>query len=201
MRLYKYLTLMFLLGMVSAAANATAIDPGVILHGDGASQLVGPIFGGGFQTTAVDPFQCATEVDGSPTGDESNTNCFQNNTVTFVALHLFFASPNPLLSFGCGDNSHDPFFGHCGVSDNEITFSGLGFVDSTNGCGEEGCPGIQNLDHFLIGLVNMDGSADITDTATYSAVAELPIGSTPEPASVLLFVIAIGAIALFLKRA
>ncbi|MDQ1409746.1 MAG: hypothetical protein QOJ41_1481, partial [Acidobacteriaceae bacterium] len=50
-----------------------------------------------------------------------------------------------------------------------------------------------------LGLLNLNGTPDTTDTATYSAVADT-IGSTPEPASVLLFVIAMGAIALFLKR-
>jgi hypothetical protein len=195
MKLYKYLVLMFLLGMVALAANATTIDPGVILRGDGASQPVGPIFQGAFQTPQGALFACPQEGPAN--------NCFQNvSTFTFVALHLFFAAPNPLLSFGCGDNGPDPFFTNCSVSDNEITFSGLGSSDGGNNCGDaESCQGIQNLDHFLIGLVNMDGSPDTTDTATYSAVADLPIGSTPEPASALLFVIAMGAIALFLKRA
>lgn len=183
MKLYKYLTLMILLGMASAA-NATSIDPGVILRGDGKSLQVGPAFGGEFQTPAGAPFEC--------TSDGPQNNCFQNaSSLTFVALHLFF--DNPLLSYSCGDNSQDPFFARCDASDNEITFSGLGVVDSTNGCGEGGCQGIQNLDHFEIGI-------DTTDNTTYSAMADT-IGSTPEPASALLFVIAMGAIALFFKRA
>jgi hypothetical protein len=189
MKLYKYLPLLVLLGMASAT-NATSVDPGVILRGDGNSLPVGPAFPGGFQTTTADAFQCTSE------GDRTNTNCFQNvSTFTFIALHLTFH--NPSLSYGCGDNGPDPFFTNCSASDNEITFS----------CGEGGCPGIPSgvidneVGHFLIGLVNLDGSPDITDTTTYSAVADLPVGSTPEPASVLLFVIAMGAIALFLKRA
>jgi len=201
---------MFLLGMMSAAANATAtdpgvIDPGVILRGDGASEQVGPAFAGGFQTTNLDAFQCATnKADGSPTGDGSNTNCFQNVTGTFTELHLFLTPTNPLLSISCGDNSLDPFFQNCvvadkimfnGISTTEITFSGLG---SSDACGEGGCQGIQNSDHFLVGLVNMDGTPDTTDNATYSAVADLP--ATPEPASALLFLSGLGMIASFLKR-
>jgi hypothetical protein len=186
MKLYKYLPLLVLLGMASAT-NATSVDPGVILRGDGGSLPVGPTFGGEFQTPTGALFACPT--------DGPQNNCFQNvSTFTFVALHLFF--DNPLLSYSCGNNGPDPFFTNCSASDNEITFSGLGSSDGGNSCGEaESCQGIQNLDHFLIGI-------DTTDNTTYSAVADLlPVGSTPEPASVLLFVIAMGAIALFLKRA
>jgi hypothetical protein len=219
MKLYKNLTLMVLFGMtlvmlgMAAAASATTIDPGVGLRGDGASELVGSSFGGGFQTTATDAFVCATTgVDGSPTGDLSNTNCFQNNTTTYIALNLVFTNPpsNPSLTYSC-DNSLDPFFLYCSGSGNVVTFFGLGSgvsTDSlagyvqTNDCPDGDCQGIQNLNHFLLALENMDGSADLTDTGiTYTAVADLAVGSTPEPASVLLFVIAMGAIALFLKRA
>jgi hypothetical protein len=190
MKLYKYLMLMGLLGIAAAGANAGPIgtDPGVILRGDGLSEKVGQTFNGGFQTTAFDKFRC------SSAGDGSNTNCFENITATYIALHLFFA-PNT-LSFGCGDNGPDPFFNSCSASNNEVTFS----------CGDyEGdCGGIPNSKHFLLGLVTMDGGTtpDLTDTnITYKAVADLAVGSTPEPASALLFVIAMGAIALFLKRA
>jgi hypothetical protein len=219
MKLYKNLTLMVLFGMtlvmlgMSAAANGTAIDPGVGLRGDGASELVGQTFGGGFQTTATDAFVCATsKMDGSPTGDLSNTNCFQNNTATYIALNLVFTNPpsNPSLTYSC-DNSLDPFFLYCSGSGNEVTFYGLSGEVSTdflaayvqpNDCGDGGCQGIQNLNHFLLALENLDGSADVNDTGiTYTAVADLAVGSTPEPASVLLFVIAMGAIALFFKRA
>jgi hypothetical protein len=201
MKLYKYLTLMFLLGMVAAAANATTIDPGVILHGDGASMPVGLAFAGGFQTTAADPFRCTSA------GDGSNTNCLQNDSAfTFSALHLFFN--NASLSYSCGENNNqDPFFLNCSASDNEITFSGLGVAQyyydggSGNSCGEGGCQGINFFDHFLVGLVNPDGTPDIKDMTTYEAVADPLVGSTPEPASALLFVIAMGALALFLKRA
>jgi hypothetical protein len=194
MKLYKYLTLIVLLGMASAA-YATPIDPTIILRGDGGSQPVGPAFAGGFQTTAADPFRCTSE------GDGSNTNCFQNDSAfTFSAIHLFFH--NPLLSYSC-DNSQDPFFLSCNVSDNEVTFSGIGF-DQTGLCGggDQGpCQGITFFDHFLVGLLNPDGTPDTTDVTTYAATADPLVGSTPEPASVLLFVIAMGAIALFLKRA
>jgi hypothetical protein len=209
MKLYRVFICFVFLGLLAGAAYSQT-DPGVILRGDGASEQVGPTFGGGFQTTNADPFQCATiAADGvTPTGDGSNTNCFESiSPVTVIALHLYFApNPNPLLSLGCGNNSPDPYFQNCvatdgvmfnGISTTEITFSGLG---STDACGG-GCPGIQNTNHFLIGLVNADGnSADLTDNYTYSGVADLAV-VTPEPASALLFVIGIGAIALFLKRA
>jgi hypothetical protein len=219
MKLYKNLTLMVLFGMtlvmlgVAAAANATAIDPGVGLRGDGASVPVGPAFSGGFQTTAPEfaPFQCATTaVDGSPTGDGSNTNCFQNvSTFTFVALTLTF--DNTLLSYAC-DNSQDPFFTSCrnDPTNHAVTFYGLGSLDyaayvggSGNAC-DGACLGIPSgdLGHFLIALETADFTGpDTTDMTGYTAVADLPVGSTPEPASALLFVIAMGAIALFLKRA
>jgi hypothetical protein len=203
MKLYKNLTLMVLFGMtlvlfgMASAANATTIDPGVILRGDGKSLPVGPTFGGVFQTPAGAPFACPT--------DGSSDNCFENASgLTFIALHLYFA-PNPSLLISCGDNSPDPFFQNCFVTDGvifkgspttEITFSGLGSSDACDGA----CQGIKNTDHFLVGLVHTDGTPDTTDNTTYSAVAETPIGSTPEPASALLFVIAMGAIALFLKR-
>jgi len=190
---------MFLLGMVSTAANATATDPGVILRGDGASEAVGPIFAGAFQTPAGALFTCPTEG--------PSDNCFQNESgFTFSALHLYFA-PNPSLSLSCGNNSPDPFFQNCvvaddvtfnGISTTEITFSGLGSSDFCDG----DCQGIKNTDHFLVGLVTADGTTpDTTDSVSYSAVADPPISATPEPASALLFVTGIGAIALFLKRA
>jgi hypothetical protein len=183
--------------MVAAVENATTIDPGVILRGDGTSLPVGPAFGGGFQATATDPFVCTSA--GLGPGD----NCFQNvSTFTFVALTLTFNDPlHPLLTFGCGANSQDPFFSSCSASGNVVTFSGVECVE------DSGCGGIPSgvidggdVGHFRVGLVNMDGTSDTMDTnITYKAVAD--IGSTPEPASVLLFVIAIGVIALFLKRA
>ena len=196
MKLYKNLTLMVLFGMtlvmlgMASAAYATSIDPGVILRGDGASQQVGPAFAGEFPTPTDAAFACPT--------DGPQNNCFQNaSSLTFIALHLFF--DNASLIYSCGDNSLDPFFLNCSVSGNEVTFSGTGFVENisadgpSNGCGEGGCQGILNTDHFLLGI-------DTADVTGYTAVADT-IGSTPEPASVLLFVIAMGAIALFLKRA
>jgi len=196
MKLYKYLTLMFLLGMVAAAANATTIDPGVILHGDGASMPVGLAFAGAFQTPAGAPFACPT--------DGPQNNCFQNDSAfTYSALHFYFN--NTSLSYSCGDNGSDPFFLYCNVNGEvpfngsptiEVTFYGLGFPeeDPPNGCGADGCQGITFFDHFLVGI-------DTTDMTTYEAVADPLVGSTPEPASALLFVIAMGAIALFFKRA
>jgi hypothetical protein len=202
MKLYKNLTLMVLFGMtlalfgMASTANATAIDPGIILRGDGKSLAVGSTFGGVFQTPAGAQFACPT--------DGPSDNCFENASgLTFIALHLYFA-PNPLLLISCGDNSSDPFFQNCSTTDHvifhgspttEITFSGLGSTDACDGA----CQGIKNTDHFLVGLVK-DGNPDTTDNTTYSAVADTPIGSTPEPASALLFVIAMGAIVLFWKR-
>jgi hypothetical protein len=208
MKFYRVFLCFVFLGLLAGAAYSQTTDPGVILRGDGASEGVGLTFSGSFQTTGSDAFQCATTgVDGSPTGDGSNTNCFYNNSgFTFTALHLFFAPTTAVLS--CGSNSPDPFFQNCFVTDNvtvngisttEITFSGLG---SNDGCGVEvPCAGIPDGQHFLLGLVDINGNPDTTDSASYSAVADTPTTVTPEPASALLFVIGIGAIALFLKRA
>ena len=183
MRLYKYLTLMFLLGMVSAAANATATDPGVGLRGDGAST---PILGVGFSDTFTN-----TCADSNPNPETPGiTNCLDyfnansNNPPnnTFVALHLFFVD-NPLLTYSCAD-SLDPFFTSCIVSGDEVTFSGGGGIPS----------GGVAQSHFSIFLTT-------GDTPAFTGVADLAVVTTPEPASALLFVIGIGAIALFLKRA
>jgi hypothetical protein len=208
MKLYKNLTLMVLFGMtlvmlgMASAAYATSIDPGVILRGDGASMPVGLVFAGAFQTPAGAPFACPA--------DGPQNNCFQNDSAfTFSALHLYFN--NTSLTYSCGDNSLDPFFLNClvngavnfnGSPTIEVTFSGLGFRETgdsalayvpPSGCGADGCQGITFFDHFLLGI-------DTTDMTTYEAVADPLVGSTPEPASALLFVIAMGAIALFLKR-
>ena len=185
MKLCKNLTLMVFFGMtlvmlgMASAVDATSIDPGIILRGGGASEQVGPAFGGAFQTPDGAPFAC-------PAADGPSDNCFQNaSALTFIALHLFFA-PNPSLTISCGNNLVDPFFQNCTVADGvlfndvlttEITFSGLG---PSEACGVGGCQGIQNGDHFLLGLVNfMDGTPDTTDNTTYSAVADTT-GSTPE---------------------
>ena|ERR1700722_3765200 len=196
MKLYRVFICFVFLGLLAGAAYSQTDDPGIILRGDGASELVTtPTFGGAFQTMTGEPFLCASA------GDGSNTNCFQNGTgTTFIALHLFLTPTNPSLPISCGNNSLDPFFQNCfvtplGGSITEITFSGLG---SSDGCGGVACKGIQNSDHFLLGMVDINGNPDLTDTATYSALADL---ATPEPASALLFVIGMGAIALFLKRA
>jgi hypothetical protein len=201
MKLYKNLTLMVLFGMIlfgmASAAYATPIDPGVILHGDGKSApIVGLIFDGAFPTPTGSLFNCPT--------DGSDFNCFQNaNTFKFIAIHLFFTSPETSLVFSCGNNSGDPFFTSCSSSGNEVTFSGLGegwdYWDENNGCDGscQGIPGGGVLSHFEIGIVGLPTG----DTASFRGVADAPAGTTPEPASVLLFVIAIGAIALFLKRA
>jgi hypothetical protein len=194
--LLKSARLFFFLVLLASSAVATfaqTIDPGVILRGDGSSEPVGLVFAGEFQTPTGAQFACPT--------DGTQDNCFSNASgFTFIALHLFFDPTTAPLS--CGSNSLDPFFQNC-VTDNviidgspktEITFSGLG---STEGCGGP-CPGILDGQHFLLGLVDINGNPDTTDNAVYSAVADIP---TPEPASALLFVIGIGAIALFLKRA
>jgi hypothetical protein len=197
MKLYRVFLCFVFLGLLAGAAYSQT-DPGIILRSDGSSELVTtPTFGGTFQTMEGDPFLCTSA------GDGSNTNCFKNGTgTTFIALHLFFAPTTAPLS--CGSNSPDPFFQNCvvadgvmfnGISTTEITFSGLG---STDGCGGVACKGIQNTDDFLLGLVDINGNPDLTDNVTYSAVADI---ITPEPASALLFVIGMGAIALFLKRA
>jgi len=197
MKLYKYLMLVGLLGIATTGANAGPIgtDPGVILRGDGLSMpITGLTFAGAFPTPTGAPFQC--------TSDGPQNNCFQNaNTFTFIAIHLFF--DNAALTYTC-DNSQDPFFTSCQATGNEVTFSGLGFAnpsfgglgfaDSSNACGGEiGCQGIQGNNHFEIGI-------NTNDITTYSAIADKASSKTPEPASALLFVIAIGAIALFLKR-
>jgi hypothetical protein len=192
MKLYKNLTLMVLFGMtlvmlgMASAAYATSIDPTVILRGDGASmRITGLAFAGAFPTPTGAPFEC--------TGGVPQNNCFQNaNTFTFIAIHLLFN--NTALTYTC-DNSQDPFFTSCQATGNEVTFGGLGSVDSTNACDGDcrGIPGGVN-GHFEIGI-------NTNDMITYTGMAEKASSNTPEPASALLFVIAMGAIALFLKRA
>lgn len=193
MRLYKYLPLMFLLGItmvmfgVASSTYATPTDPGVGLRNDGASTpIVGTSFGGTF-----------TDTCSNTSGDTNCLNFFNNNpdssAFTFVALHLFFNDPS--LSYTC-DNSLDPFFLSCtpDPSLHEITFSGLGF-DATGLCGGEvACQGIPSGGHFSLALESSDKPA-------FTGMADFAGGTTPEPASALLFVIGIGAIALFLKRA
>jgi hypothetical protein len=194
MKLYKYLTLMILLGMASAA-YATPIDPTVILRGGTNSiPIHGLLFAGFFPQPPTDPSHCL-----SP-----DCIAYQNaNDFTFTGIHLSFVD-NFHLSYGC-DNSQDPFFTNCSVSDNEVTFSGLtnnffsafSALESSNNCGDGGCQGIGGMVHFQIAI-----SQPLPPgvTTSFTGVADTASSNTPEPASSLLFVIAMGAIALFLKR-
>jgi hypothetical protein len=217
MKLYKNLTLMVLFGMtlvmlgMAAAANATAIDPGVGIRSDGASTAIGPIspdFSGTFPGTMCADPNTNTETPGI-------TNCldyFNNYPIspnnTFVGIQMTL-TPIPNAFYTC-DNALDPFFTSCSVSGDTVKFFGLSSPEvdllsavpssevQPNDCGTDGCQGIPSgdvtLSHFSLFLTT-------ADTPSFTGVADLAVSSTPEPASVLLFVIAMGAIALFLKRA
>jgi hypothetical protein len=202
MKLYKYLLLMGLLGILATGANAgsTLIDPTIILRGGGGSQPIeGVGFGGSYPASSTDAFACFNSDGGAL---EPDSNCFQNaNEFTFTGLHLFF--DNSALAFSC-DNSQDPFFTNCSVSDNEVTFSGVtnnffsdfsAFFAPSNNC-DGNCDGIFGGNHFVLDIVGLPDGV----TTGYTGVADTAVTSTPEPASSLLFVIAMGAIALFLKR-
>ena len=183
MKLYKYLMLMGLLGMGIAATGANAgpipIDPGIILRGDGKSMAItGLTFAGAFPTPTGAPFEC--------TSDGPQNNCFENaNTFPFTAIHLFFTSSVP-LTYTC-DNSVDPFYTGCSVSGNEVTF----------GCvAGSACEGIGGGAHFSLAITDLP----FGDTTSFRGFANTGFSPLPEPASALLFVIAMGAIALVLKR-
>jgi hypothetical protein len=192
MKLYKYLTLMILLGMASAA-YATPIDPTVILRGGTNSIAIhGLVFDGFFPQPSNDPSNCL-----SP-----DCIAYQNaNDFTFTGLHLSFVD-NFNLSYSC-DNSQDPFFTNCNVSDKEVTFSGLtnNFFSAFSALESNDCPGscqgIGGAVHFQIAISQPLPAGEKT---SFTGVADTASSNTPEPASSLLFVIAMGAIALFLKR-
>lgn len=201
MKLYKYFLLMSLLGIVATAANAgsTKIDPTIILRNGGGSQPIeGVAFGGFYPASESDAFACFN----SDNNLEPDSNCFQNaNEFTFTGLHLTF--DNLSLAYSC-DNSQDPFFTNCSVSDFEVTFSGVtnnffsdfsAFFAPSNNC-DGGCNGIFGGTHFVLDIVGLPDGV----TTGYTGVADTAVTNTPEPASSLLFVIAMGAIALFLKR-
>jgi hypothetical protein len=197
MKLYRVFLCFVFLGLLAGAAYSQT-DPTVGLRGDGAStQINGTSFGGTFNNTCADT---------TPNPDTPATNCldyYNNNQNSpdnaFVAIDLYLA---PTLTYTC-DNKLDPYFANCNVYNNvtfdgqlttEVTFSGVG-IDATGLCGGSGqdaCQGILYNDHFSLFL-------DTGDMPTFIGVAE--VVTTPEPASALLFVIGIGAIALFLKRA
>jgi hypothetical protein len=204
MRLYRVFLCFVFLGLLAGAVYSQT-DPTVGLRGDGASTaIVGTTFFGTFPG-ADTTTPCPTDLSG-------NTNCldYSNNNLsspttntTFIALHLYFAPTNPSLTYTC-DNSLDPFFTSCSVSadGNEVTFSGLSSTVLLSAAVQNSCPGGDckgipsgdvELSHFSLFL-------ESTDKLTFTGVADLAV-VTPEPASALLFVIGIGAIALFLKRA
>jgi hypothetical protein len=207
MRLYRVFLCFVFLGLLAGAAYSQT-DPGVGLRGDGLSTPIGPIdpnFAGTFPGTT-----CA---DTNPNTETTVTNCLDyfNNyqsspNNTFIALNLVFTNPlsNPSLTYSC-DNSLDPFFLYCSASGNVVKFYGVSSevyaasVDgSSNLCPDGDCQGIPSGDvassHFSLFLTT-------GDRPSFMGVADLAVVTTPEPASALLFVIGIGAIALFLKRA
>jgi hypothetical protein len=191
MKLYKYLTLIVLLGMASAA-YATPIDPTIILRGGGLSiPIEGTVFGGVFPNP-----------DSSNCGEDPNCIAYHNaNDFTFTGIHLTFSDSFD-LAYSC-DNSQDPFFTNCSVSDNVVTFSGLtnnffsafSVLDSSNTC-DGSCQGIGGGTPFILAISGLPTGA----TTSFTGLADTAVTNTPEPASALLFVIAMGAIALFLKR-
>jgi hypothetical protein len=216
MKSYKYLTLMVLLGMTlllfgmasSTYATSTPVDPTIILRGCGVScsmPIEGVGFGGFFPTTPPPdtpppPFACFNSDGGAL---EPNSNCFQNaNEFTFTGIHLTF--DNLALAYSC-DNSQDTLFTNCSVSDNEVTFSGINnnffrafgdFESSTSDGCFGGFQGINGGCHFALDIVGLPDGVKLG----YEGLADTAVTNTPEPASSLLFVIAMGAIAVFLKR-
>ena len=179
MKLYRYLMLMGLLGIAATGANAgpIPIDPGIILRGGGGSiPITGLTFAGTFPQPAGNPSGC------------TDPNCIDYNNAndfTFSAIHLFFTSSVP-LTYTC-DNSVDPFYTGCSVSGNEVTFA----------CAEGSfCGGIGSGAHFSLAITDLPSG----DTASFRGFANTGFSPLPEPASALLFVIAMGAIALVLKR-
>jgi hypothetical protein len=193
MKLYRVFLCFVFLGLL-AGATYSQTDPGVGLRGTGASSgITGTTFTGTFPGTCTDTNNCgATNF-----VDYSNANM---SGATFVGIQLTFTS-EVNLSYTC-DNSQDPFFTSCSNDplNHEVTFSGLSSpvnlslaaAAASNDCGTGGCQGILFGDHFSLFL-------ESNDTPDFTGMAEVVV--TPEPASALLFVIGIGAIALFLKRA
>jgi hypothetical protein len=182
MKLYKYLILMGLLGIAATEANAGSIpiDPTVILRNGGGSEPVGPAFGGAFAKDT------ANNID-------INNITYQNiSTETFTSLDLLFQTViGGSLIFNCDTNNNfdqnDPFFTTCtNPTANEIKFSGLDFYHQ----------GILAGADFNLYIPDLPDPSSVTFVATAGTASSV----TPEPASALLFVIAMGAIALFLKR-
>jgi hypothetical protein len=206
MKLYRVFLCFVFLGLLAGAAYSQT-DPTVGLRGDGASTPIGPNdtnFAGTFPGTS-----CA---DNNTNTETSVTNCldyFNNYPIspnnTFVGIQMTL-TPISNAFYTC-DNALDPFFTSCSVSGDTVTFSGLSSTTvhllsaaaaQPNACGTGGCQGIPSGD--VGGLSDFSLFLTTTDTPSFTGVADLAV-VTPEPASAVLFVIGIGAIALFLKRA
>jgi hypothetical protein len=203
MRLYRVFLCFVFLGLLAGAAYSQT-DPGVGLRSDGASTATTGVFAGMFSNTCANPNPNPATPGITNCLDYYNNNLSSSNN-TFIKLSLVFA-PNPLLTYSC-NNSLDPFFLHCSASGNVVTFYGVSGEDSTdflaahvqpNDCGEGGCHGIPSGD---VGLSHFSLFLTTGAMPAFTGVADLAVVTTPEPGSALLFVIGIGAIALFLKRA
>lgn len=189
MKLYRFFICFVFLGLLAGAAYSQT-DPGVGLRGGTTStDITTTVFSGMFPgaPTCTDPTSCADAnfVD--------YINAIPNNA-TIVGISLTFTT-DLNLSYTC-DNSLDPYFTSCSYSGDTVTFSGTG-TDATGLCGgsesgQPACPGILSGNDFRFTL-------DTGDAPSFTGMAE--VVTTPEPASAVLFVIGIGAIALFLKRA
>jgi hypothetical protein len=183
MKLYKYLMLVGLLAIAATGANAGPIgtDPTVILRGGGGSFPVGPTFGGTFAKDTANNINI----------DNITYNNISGQTFTDLVL-LFTVSVPASLTYSCDTanvfDQNDPFFTTCtALAPNKIEFSGMDMYHS----------GILAGDDFNLYIPDLPDPS----SATFVATADVASGTTPEPASLLLFVIAIGAIAIFFKRA
>jgi len=164
----------------ASSTYATPIDPAIIMRGGGGSfPIVGTVFENSFPQPPSNPSGCT---------DTATPDCidYQNgNPFTFTAIHLSFVDAFG-LTYTC-DNSADFFFTSCSVAGNVVTFNGMG--DYYGGIGSQ--------EHFELAISGLPSG----DTTSFTGTADTAASTTPEPASALLFVVAIGAIALFFKRA
>lgn len=193
MKSFKYLILLTVAVMFSAVAQATPDDPTIILrNGGGSEPIAGTAFGGFFPTPTGSPFACPD--------DGVDNNCYENiNPFTFTGIELTFTNLN--LIYGCENDDSHPLFTGCSVANNVVTFSGLNtdYYSSYFENDDSGCPvdqGITSDCHFEISIVGLPQGV----TTGYTGLADTATSETPEPAPALLFVIAMGAIALLLKR-
>jgi hypothetical protein len=176
MKIYRSLILMVLLAIAGASAYATptSIDPTPILRGGGGSQPIGFTFFGTFAT---------------PTAADAGLDYENTSLQTFTGIALEFTTLTPGVTLSYPNCIVQAFFEHCEVDpadNNRTIFYGIG----------PDFPGITNGTHFVIALGNFPDGVSVEFTGTANGA----FSATPEPASALLFLSGLGAIASFLKR-